>query len=197
MLKRLFDILFSLSSLILLSIVFLVIALIIKLWMSGPVFFSQERVGRNGKLFNLYKFRSMSVVKETSKGNFEIGGSLRITPLGKFLRKTKLDELPQLVNVLKGEMSIVGPRPEIKKWTEVYPSKWAIVLSVKPGITDNASIEFRNEEELLAKSDHPEIAYQKEILPKKLDLYEDYIKTRSLIGDIKIILQTIFVVITK
>ena len=179
MLKRLFDILVSFSGLILLSPVLLVISLLIKLGMPGPVFFSQERVGRKGKLFRLYKFRSLSVVKEAKKGNINIGDSSRISPLGKTLRKTKLDELPQLVNVLKGEMSIVGPRPEVKKWTEVYPDKWAIVHSVKPGITDNASIEFRNEEELLSESQDPEQTYRNVILPRKLDLYINYVNNHT------------------
>lgn len=165
--------------------------------MPGPILFRQLRVGKNGKLFRLNKFRTMRVLKEAEKGIFDAGNSSRITPLGKFLRKTKLDELPQLFNVLRGDMSIVGPRPEVKQWTEDYPEKWAIVHSVRPGITDNASILFRNEEEILAASSNPTETYKNEILPKKLDLYIDYVNNKSFIGDVKIILKTIYTVIAK
>lgn len=136
----------------------------------------------------------MKVATGKSDGSFDAGDNSRITPFGQFLRKTKLDELPQLFNVLKGDMSIVGPRPEVKHWTEVYPEKWKIVHSVKPGITDNASIEFRNEEEILAQSNDPIKAYREEILPRKLDLYVDYVNNRSFMGDIVIIFRTIRVI---
>lgn len=165
--------------------------------MPGPILFRQLRVGKNGKLFRLNKFRTMRVLKEAESGSFDAGNSSRITPLGKFLRKTKLDELPQLFNVLAGDMSIVGPRPEVKQWTEVYPEKWAIVHSVRPGITDNASILFRNEEDILAASSNPTETYKTEILPKKLELYIDYVNNQSFLGDIKIILKTIYTVIAK
>lgn len=163
--------------------------------MPGPVLFCQQRIGHGGKVFRFNKFRSMRVLKEASSGSFDAGNYSRITPFGRFLRKTKLDELPQLINVLKGEMSFVGPRPEVKQWTEVYPEKWKIVHSVKPGITDNASIEFRNEEELLAKSNDPIKTYKEVILPRKLDLYIEYVNTHTFTGDIKIILKTIKAVI--
>ena len=107
-------------------------------------------------------------------------------------RSTKLDELPQLWNVLRGDMSLVGPRPEVQKWVDVYPERWSRVLSLRPGITDNASLEFRNEEELLAASSNPEKTYSDEVLPRKLDLYEDYVQNHSLAGDIRIIFRTIF-----
>lgn len=139
----------------------------------------------------------MQVFNEAAKGSFDAGNSSRITPFGRFLRKTKLDELPQLFNVLKGEMSIVGPRPEVKQWTEVYPEKWQIVHTVKPGITDNASIEFRNEEELLAQSVDPIKTYREEILPRKLDLYIEYVNKQSFGGDLKIIFKTIEAIIFK
>lgn len=166
-----------------------------KILMPGPAFFIQNRIGLKGQMFNLFKFRSMSVVSDKNKGSFDAGDGSRITPLGKILRKTKLDELPQLINVLKGDMSIVGPRPEVKQWTEVYPEKWKIVHSVKPGITDNASIEFRNEEETLSQSDDPIKTYRDVILPRKLDLYIDYVNNQSFWGDLKIIFKTIKVVI--
>jgi lipopolysaccharide/colanic/teichoic acid biosynthesis glycosyltransferase len=145
----------------------------------------------DGKEFKLYKLRSMTAISNQVKNSFVPGDSSRITRLGRFLRRTKIDEIPQLCNVLKGDMSIVGPRPEIKKWTEVYPEKWAVVLSVKPGITDNASIMFYNEEELLSRSPDPEGFYQNIILPKKLDLYIDYVKNQTFYEDIGIIFRTL------
>jgi lipopolysaccharide/colanic/teichoic acid biosynthesis glycosyltransferase len=133
----------------------------------------------------------MTLEQESSSGSFDAGNKSRITRIGFFLRKTKLDELPQLWNVLIGDMSIVGPRPEVRKWVEAYPERWAEVLRVKPGITDPASIYYRNEEELLAKTYEPEAYYRDHILPHKLDLYEEYVRTRSLLGDIYLILKTI------
>ena len=159
--------------------------------MPGPIFFIQQRVGKKGKSFNLIKFRTMKVASGKSTGSFDAGDTSRITPVGFFLRKYKLDELPQLLNVFLGEMSFVGPRPEVKQWTLVYPEKWKVVHSVKPGITDNASIEFRNEELILAESEDPLKTYEEVILPRKLDLYIDYVQARSFWGDITIILKTI------
>jgi len=130
-------------------------------------------------------------------GAFDAGDTSRVTAVGRVLRKTKLDELPQLWNVLKGDMSLVGPRPEVRKWVEAYPERWAKVLSVRPGITDPASIEFRNEEELLAQAGDPEAYYRDVILPRKLDLYEEYVAKRSLGGDISIMFKTVFAVVLK
>lgn len=195
--KRLFDITASFLGLILLSPFLITISFLIILTMPGPILFRQQRVGKNRKLFKLNKFRSMSVKKGSEKGHFDIGDKSRITKLGRILRKFKLDELPQLFNVLVGDMSLVGPRPEVQKWTEIYPEKWDIVLKVKPGITDNASIFFRNEEEILANSCSPEKTYELEILPEKLDYYIDYVKNNSFWGDIKIILRTFHIIITK
>lgn len=189
--KRFFDFLFAILGIILLLPVILIVIILIKIFMPGPTFFIQNRIGRNGKEFRMIKFRTMSVKQDTEKGIFEPGNTSRITPLGKFMRKTKIDELTQLINVLKGDMSIVGPRPEVKRWTEVYPEKWKIVHSVRPGITDNASLLFRNEEELLADSPDPETAYRDKILPQKLDMYIDYVNNHSLCNDIIIIFQTI------
>ena len=193
--KPFFDLLFSFLGLLLLSLPFFFIALLIKLLMPGPVFFIQQRIGKQGKPFRLIKFSTMKFASGKSSGSFDAGDHSRITPLGRFLRKTKLDELPQLINVLKCDMSFVGPRPEVKQWTEVYPEKWKIVHIVKPGITDNASIEFRNEEEILANSNDPIKTYREEILPRKLDLYIEYVNNHSFIGDVKIILKTIKVVL--
>lgn len=165
--------------------------------MPGPIFFIQQRIGQFGKPFKLLKFRTMKVATGKSSGSFDAGDGSRITPLGRFLRRTKLDELPQLINVLRGDMSLVGPRPEVKQWTAVYPEKWKIVHSVRPGITDNASIEFRNEEQLLAASDYPIATYREIVLPRKLDLYIEYVNNQSFLVDITIILKTIKVVLFK
>ena len=195
--KRIFDILASLFGIIIILPVLLIVALFIKLLMPGSVFFIQTRIGKGGREFRLLKFRTMLVKPKTSEGGFDAGDQSRITALGKILRKTKLDEIPQLINVLKGDMSLVGPRPEVKKWTEVYPEQWAIVHQVQPGITDNASIEFRNEEELLAQSANPEETYRNVILPRKLELYIQYVNHHSLWGDLMIIIRTIQTIIIK
>lgn len=195
--KRVFDFIFSIIVLILLMPLFVIIGIPIKLNDKGSVFFLQERVGKNGSPFWLYKFRSMSVMKTASQGLFEPGNVSRVTPIGKILRKSKLDELPQLINVLKGDMSLVGPRPEVRKWVEAYPERWKKILSVLPGITDNASIEFRNEEVLLTNSECPEKTYREMVLPHKLDLYEKYIDNHSFTGDLNIITKTIYYCIFK
>jgi lipopolysaccharide/colanic/teichoic acid biosynthesis glycosyltransferase len=149
----------------------------------------------NGQYFTLLKFRSMAVDRDAERRGFEPGSGMRVTALGRILRKTKLDELPQLINVLRGEMSFVGPRPEVRRYIELYPERWARVLSVRPGITDPASIEYRNEEELLAAAADPEREYRGVILPRKLDLYEAYVGSVSLAGDLKIILRTALAVL--
>ncbi len=191
MVKRIFDMVFAGLGLIALSPVLLVVALLIMVVDGGNPFFVQQRIGQNGRPFLLIKMKTMKPGPVSGKNDFEAGDTSRITPLGKMLRKTKLDELPQLINVLKGDMSLVGPRPEVKKWTMVYPEKWEIVHRVKPGITDNASIVFRNEEELLAGTMHPDSTYRNDILPQKLDMYTDYVYNRSFSGDMKIIFKTI------
>lgn len=195
--KRIIDFLFSLIGLIILIIPFTLIALVIKIKMPGPVFFIQNRVGREGKLFKLFKFRTMSIASGKARGSFDAGDSSRITPLGHILRKTKLDELPQLINVLIGDMSIVGPRPEVLQWTQIYADQWKIVHTIRPGITDNASIMFRNEEEILANSQDPILTYKEDILPKKLKMYIDYVYDHSILLDAKIILTTIKEIIIK
>lgn len=196
--KRLFDFTFSFFGIILLLPIFLIISFLIKSFdTKGPIFFRQIRIGTNRHKFKLVKFRTMEVRTGTENGSFDAGNKTIITPIGSILRKYKLDELPQLFNVLMGDMSIVGPRPEIKKWTDLYPDRWDIVLKVKPGITDNASIYFRNEEEVLSITKDPEKTYELEILPKKLDYYIDYVNNNSFWGDIKIILRTFHIIITK
>ena len=190
MCKRLFDTVIAGVGLCLLSPLFVIIILLTIILDGERPFFVQQRVGKGGRLFSFYKFRTMKPGLASEKHDFNAGETSRITPLGKILRKTKLDELPQLLNVLKGEMSLVGPRPEVKKWTLVYPERWEVVHRVKPGITDNASIMFRHEEELLADAVSPEDAYRETILPKKLEIYTDYVNSRSFSGDIKILLKT-------
>ena len=190
--KRLFDFIIALLGLILLFPLFIAIGILIRINDKGPVFFKQKRVGRGGVLFVLYKFRTMKVLVGTKDGLFEPGNVSRITSFGKLLRRSKLDELPQLFNVLLGDMSLVGPRPEVEKWVAVYPERWGKVFSVKPGMTDKASILYRNEESILVGSENPEKMYEETILPRKLELYEDYVANNSFFGDLKLIFKTLF-----
>ncbi|MCW3106558.1 MAG: wcfS [Segetibacter sp.] len=188
---RCFDFLFSLVGLIILSPVFLLAALLIKLTSKGPVFFNQSRVGKDGKDFKVYKFRSM-YVNADKRGLLTVGGKdTRVTAIGYYLRKFKLDELPQLINVVKGEMSIVGPRPEVRRYVEMYSQEQLRALKVLPGITDYASIEYRNENDLLALAQNPEEFYVKEIMPKKIELNFKYINNRSIQEYFKIITKTV------
>lgn len=197
MTKRTFDILLSAIGLIILLPIAIPIALIILIDDRGPVFFRQKRIGLNLQPFTLYKFRSMTVNKSSSNGGFDAGNQSRVTRIGRVLRKTKLDELPQLMNVLKGDMSLVGPRPEVKKWVDAYPKQWAFVLTVRPGITDNAAILFRNEEDILVQAANPEMHYKEIILPQKLNIYSEYINNHSFTGDLEIIIKTIYSIIKK
>ncbi len=195
MTKRLFDLCAAGVGLLLLCPLLLGVALAIWLTDGRPVFFRQLRVGRGGVDFWLYKFRTMTVVREAERGSFDAGSTRRVTTIGRLLRKTKLDELPQLWNVLRGEMSLVGPRPEVRQWVAAYPERWAGVLTVRPGITDPASIAYRNEEELLAAAPDPERCYREEILPRKLALYEDYVQRHGLARDLRLIFETFWVVV--
>lgn len=189
--KRIADILFSLLGLLVLLPVFVVIAIVIALDSKGGVFFLQTRVGKNNIDFKLFKFRTMRVDAE-SKGQLTIGGrDNRITKAGYFLRRYKLDELPQLLNVLLGDMSLVGPRPEVRKYVDMYTSEQLQVLSVKPGITDYASIKYADESELLAKAENPEQFYIQTVMPDKLAINLQYIKNRSFGADIAILFKTI------
>lgn len=191
MLKRVFDIVFSLIGLVLASPIFLFLSIWIKLDSPGGIFYLQERIGKDFKPFKLYKFRSMYSGSD-KKGLLTVGNKdKRITRSGYFIRKYKLDELAQLINVLIGDMSFVGPRPEVKKYVELYNDEQKKVLTVKPGITDYASIEYFNENELLEKSTNPEKTYILEIMPHKLQLNLKYIEEQNLFVDIKIILKTI------
>lgn len=189
--KRQFDVVCVILGLLALALPLVLLWLAVIIQGGRPGLFCQIRVGQFGKDFILMKFRTMTVVANATRGIFEPGNRARITPVGRFLRKTKLDELPQLLNVLKGDMSLVGPRPEVRRWVEAYPERWVKILSVRPGITDPASIEFRDEESQLASAADPEAHYRTVILPRKLDLYEQYIDTRSLGKDVGILFRTV------
>ena len=188
---RFFDILLSGIGLILLSPVFLAIYIVIRSSSRGPGFYSQKRIGKNGIPFRLYKFRTMR--RGSDRGRLiTVGGKdTRVTKAGYYIRKYKLDELPQLWNVFIGEMSLVGPRPEVEKYVRLYTPSQRVVLSVSPGITDYASIEFSNENELLGKSDNPERMYVEEIMPKKIQYNLRYINNRTLKEYFKIIFLTV------
>jgi len=195
--KRLFDIISSSAGLIFLSPVFLFVAIWIKLDSKGPVFYRQVRVGKNGRDFRIYKFRSMRRGAD-KKGLITVGGrDPRVTRSGYYIRKYKLDELPQLINVFTGEMSVVGPRPEVRKYVDLYTEEQLKVLSVKPGITDIASIKYRNENELLDKADNPDKMYTEVIMPDKLKYNLEYIEKASFLYDIKLIFRTFKAVFTK
>ena len=190
--KRLFDIVCSFFGLLVLSPLFVFLSLWVGLGSKGGVFYKQKRVGRFNKDFTLYKFRSMRVGAD-KKGLLTIGGKdSRVTKAGFFIRKYKLDELPQLLNVLKGDMSFVGPRPEVRKYVDMYTERQLKVLDVRPGITDLASIKYRNENDLLAAADNPEQYYIDVVMQDKLALNLQYIETRTFLGDIKLIFRTIF-----
>lgn len=192
-LKRTVDVLGAAFGLLLLSPLMLVIAARIKLDTPGPVFFRQQRVGRGGALFRIHKFRSMAV-SEAKGAPLTVGDDPRITRAGAWLRRSKLDELSQLIDVLHGDMSLVGPRPEVPEYVALYPSAVRDkVLSVRPGLTDLASIEFRRESELLARAADPQQAYVEQVLPEKLRLAIVYVDTATLWGDVKIIARTLAV----
>ena len=192
---RFFDFILSLVGLVVLAPIFIVLAIWIKIDSKGPVFYKQVRVGRNGIDFGLFKFRSM-VVDADKRGLITVGGrDPRITRSGYFIRKYKLDELPQLINVLVGDMSLVGPRPEVRKYVDLYTDEQQKVLSVKPGITDYASIEYMDENEILGKSSDPEKTYIEEIMPEKIKYNMKYISNKSLFEYFKIILLTVLKIV--
>lgn len=193
--KRIFDVLFSLIGIIVLLPVYIIISLLVMTDSKGGILYKQERTGKGDKIFKVFKFRTMRP-DSFSKGALTVGSrDPRITNVGYYLRKYKLDELPQLFNVFFGDMSFVGPRPEVKKYTDLYNEAQKKVLTVRPGITDYASIKFRNENDLLSVSDNPEQLYIDEIMPEKLDLNLKYINDNSLFKDIKIIFDTFYVIV--
>ena len=192
MLKRLFDIIFSLLGLILVSPLFLFIGILIKRESPGPAFYRGKRVGKNGKEFRIFKFRSMVVDAERLGGPSTSADDPRLLKIGKILRRHQLDELPQLINILKGEMSFVGPRPEVPFEVETYDEETKkIILSIKPGLTDLATLENIHEEEILKGSKDPHQAYRELIKPQKLKLAKEYVKNQSFWLDLKIIFKTL------
>lgn len=189
--KRIFDLICSTLGLIILSPVLIIIAIRIKMGSDGPVFFKQIRVGENNKEFEILKFRTMVVNAEKLGRQITVGNDNRITKIGAFLRKYKLDELPQLINVFKGEMSLVGPRPEVPRYVKLYNEEQRKVLAVKPGITDLASIRYRDENDLLGEVDNPDEFYINTIMPDKLALNLEYINKNNVFFDVYIIFKTI------
>ncbi len=190
MAKRTFDLLAAGVGLLLLSPLFVVVALAIKLDSQGPVFFRQARVGRGGRTFRIVKFRTMRERAEEAGGQLTVAGDPRVTRVGALLRKSKVDELPQLFNVVVGDMSLVGPRPEVPRYVAHYDARQRRVLDVRPGITDPASIAYRDENDLLDAATDPEAVYLDEIMPAKLEMNLAYLQRRSLAGDIAIIFRT-------
>jgi len=189
--KRLFEFFAALFGIIIISPLLLVVALIVKVGSAGPIIYHQQRIGRSFHPFMIYKFRTMRPGSDADGNTCTVKGDARITPIGRLLRKTKLDELPQLFNVLIGDMSLVGPRPEVAQYVEMFKEDYKTVLSVRPGITDYAAIEYRNEEAILARYSNPQEAYAKEILPAKIALYKKYIAEQSFLTDLRIILRTL------
>lgn len=192
MMKRLMDIVFSLAGLIILSPVFAATALLIKRDSEGPVFFRQERIGRDFRPFMIYKFRTMTTGAETRGARITVGGDTRITRIGHLLRKSKIDELPQLFNVLKGDMSLVGPRPEVREYVELYKGEYGKLLSIRPGITDPASLRYSEEELVLSSANNWQADYADRILPEKIQLSLRYVEKHGIFTDVGLIFRTIF-----
>lgn len=191
MIKRAFDITAAASGLVLLTPVLALVACLVKLSSPGPVWFRQERIGRAFRPFWIYKFRTM-VQDAPARGRaITVGQDPRITRIGRILRKLKVDELPQLLNVVKGDMSLVGPRPEVPRYVELFRADYEVILQVRPGITDLASLTYRDEAAVLAEADDPEEAYLRRVLPEKIRLAQDYVRQRSLAWDLRLIVQTL------
>ena len=191
MIKRAFDIAIAATGLIALLPVMAVVAVLIKCDSHGPVFFKQRRMGRGFRDFLIYKFRTMKQKSELTGRFITIGEDPRITRVGRLLRKTKIDELPQLINVLKGEMSLVGPRPELPRFVELFRSEYAEILTVRPGITDLASLKYQDEAKLMGQFTNPEEEYVRSILPDKIRLAKEYIDRSSMFFDLSLILRTL------
>lgn len=189
--KRIFDIIMSLIGIIILSPLLIIVSIAIKISSPGNILFLQKRVGKNGEEFNIYKFRTMVSNAEKLGKQITVGNDSRITKVGAFLRKFKIDELPQLFNVFNGDMSFVGPRPEVPKYVALYTKEQRKVLSIRPGITDMASLRYRDENDILGKVDNPEEYYINVIMQDKLKLNLEYIEKSNIIFDISLILKTI------
>jgi lipopolysaccharide/colanic/teichoic acid biosynthesis glycosyltransferase len=194
--KRVSDIVLAFLGILLLSPLLLVTALLIKIDSPGRVFFRQERMGKGGRPFLIYKFRTMFQDAPGKGGPITFGADARITRIGRLLRRTKIDELPQLINVLEGDMSIVGPRPEIRQYVELFRADYEEILKIQPGITDLASLKYRDEAAVLGKSKNPEEEYVRRILPDKIRLAKVYLNQSSLLFDFTLILETLFSLFT-
>lgn len=189
--KRALDLLLAALGLVVLAPVLLLAAACVRLSSPGPVFFRQERIGRNFQPFFILKFRSMVADAPARGAPITYGDDPRVTPIGRLLRKTKIDELPQLVNVLKGEMSLVGPRPEVRKYVEMFRADYEEILRVRPGITDLASLKYRDESAVLGRAEDPEAEYVRRVLPEKIALGKEYVARSSLWFDVRLILGTL------
>jgi len=190
--KRTFDIVVAALGLIVLSPLLLFVALLIKLDSHGPILFKQERIGKEFRPFLIYKFRTMVENASKTGGAITYGNDSRITRAGRLLRKIKLDELPQLINVLKGDMSFVGPRPEVRQYVELFRGEYMEILTIRPGITDLASLKYRDEASLLGKAANPEEEYVSHVLPDKIRLAKDYLRHSSFLFDLGVIGKTLF-----
>lgn len=195
MAKRLCDIILSCVGLVLLAPLLLLAGVLVRLTSAGPVLFRQERFGLGLRPFTIYKFRTMVADAPQRGAAITWGDDPRITPLGRMLRKTKIDELPQLFNVLRGDMSFVGPRPEVRRYVDMFRDDYREILAVRPGITDLASIEYRNESELLGRAADPDVEYVDRILPHKIRLAKEYRRRSSLVFDLSLILRTLLAIV--
>lgn len=189
--KRMFDFVLAAAGLLVSSPLMLLAALVVKIDSPGPVFFKQRRVGKDFRLFSIYKFRTMRRDTSTQGPQITVGSDPRITRAGRLLRKTKIDELPQLINVVLGDMSLVGPRPEVRRYVELFRKDYEEILKVRPGITDLASLKYRDEATLLATASNPEEEYRQVILPEKIELAKQYVRNSSLLFDVGLILRTL------
>jgi lipopolysaccharide/colanic/teichoic acid biosynthesis glycosyltransferase len=190
MLKRTFDLVGSAIGLVALSPLLLLIGLLVKMTSRGPVLFRQERIGKDSRPFTIYKFRTMTL-DQPDGSLITVGDDTRITKLGRFLRRTKADEVPQLLNILKGEMSFVGPRPEVRKYVEMFRDEYREILKVRPGITDLASLKYRDEAAILARAAQAEEEYRTRVLPDKIQLAQQYVRCSSLLFDLGLIARTL------
>ncbi len=196
--KRSMDLVLCLAALPLALPLMAAIAVWVRLDSAGPALFRQQRVGRHGRLFHIHKFRTMRVRSSQAGPLITVAGDARVTRAGRWLRRTKLDELPQLLDVIRGDMSLVGPRPEVPRYMALYPDEARrLILSVRPGVTDRATIEFRDEERLLAAASDPERAYVEQVMPIKQRYYLDYVARRSLAGDVGILIDTLRAVLGR
>ena len=192
MMKRMFDIVVAAAALVVLFPLLVLSALLIKLDSPGPIFFKQERIGRNFRPFWIYKFRTMAQDAPARGGLVTIGEDARVTRVGRLLRKSKIDEIPQLTNILKGDMALVGPRPEVRYYVELFRRDYEEILKVRPGLTDLASLKYRDEAALLGKAANPEDEYRTRVLPDKIRLAKDYLRRSSFLFDLSLILKTLF-----